>query len=823
MEKKIQSLKPQQRVIGGPNGASRRTNQAKYNLEQHECSNANDDDEGNLNNFQIYDALQKQITDGTQLMPGSTSSVVIVQSTRESQISNKSSNSRSPPTLSAKIKAKELNQQIPPKQISNASNRKLGQEQQNSSIGHIERSIINPSTLIKLNKNHAEDEQFFDHTYERGKKRSLTDDKMFQNNQTVENDEIDKTPNELFSQINSKELGGSTNDTSSNQGQSKNLFQRPYRIKSNNYSDVNSDDYLEKKEPINMVSNQQYHQPQQFVIADYQDSEFQNNDAIQTPSSSTQKQKSPENKDKEGQASYYQYWVNKGINYKYKMPWSTLAKVFTEYQQVTFEPKDLPLILLDKLWEDTNLGKNFQKQKNFLPLLTENKYISDSVMQKRPNENFNKVFTTTDVGWGCTIRVGQMMICQALMRHLIGLDHSVKNLSSTEQKRLNYAKIIQLIHDNDCSQTGAFSIQNIAKMGFCHDKLPGEWYGPHALTIMLRDLNRIYQPVENFQVCMFRDGNVYYDKIMKTAITDGKAYQIKKKGKPMSMDQCETINRMQTQFHKFLIDIGYYNDFPLSRYQHHDKNKEFDSPKLHDRDSDSSLQERLDMIYQDPEILRSAWRNGILVIIPTRLGLNKVNKEYYSSIKYVFQCRLNVGIMGGRPNQALYFVGTQKTDLICLDPHLVQDTVLNQEELSNVELNQTYHCDQAKKLSMTKLDTSLAFGFYLKDYNDFEVFQGFIEMGQKLFKENWVFSIFNRKPDYGRFSERASDNFYLPKTTLGFDHVTNYTKKGNSNISQNTTMLTINPIPLNKNRSTNVPQSRGIELEEDKDDDFELI
>jgi hypothetical protein len=27
--------------------------------------------------------------------------------------------------------------------------------------------------------------------------------------------------------------------------------------------------------------------------------------------------------------------------------------------------------------------------------------------------------------------------------------------------------------------------------------------------------------------------------------------------------------------------------------------------------------------------LEKKWKNGILVIIPTRLGLNKVNKEYF--------------------------------------------------------------------------------------------------------------------------------------------------------------------------------------------------
>lgn len=50
----------------------------------------------------------------------------------------------------------------------------------------------------------------------------------------------------------------------------------------------------------------------------------------------------------------------------------------------------------------------------------------------------------------------------------------------------HYLRIIKLIMDNNIGANGAFSIQNIAKMGFCHDKVPGEWYGPHAISIMLR-------------------------------------------------------------------------------------------------------------------------------------------------------------------------------------------------------------------------------------------------------------------------------------------------------------------------------------------------
>lgn len=70
---------------------------------------------------------------------------------------------------------------------------------------------------------------------------------------------------------------------------------------------------------------------------------------------------------------------------------------------------------------------------------------------------------------------------------------------------------------------------------------------------------------------MFRDGNVYYDKIMRIAVTDGKTYQIKNNKKEMTEDQEEVIHRKEYIFKKFLTETGYFNEFPISRYFHHDK------------------------------------------------------------------------------------------------------------------------------------------------------------------------------------------------------------------------------------------------------------
>ena len=61
----------------------------------------------------------------------------------------------------------------------------------------------------------------------------------------------------------------------------------------------------------------------------------------------------------------------------------------------------------------------------------------------------------------------------------------------------------------------------------------------------------------------------------------------------------------------------------------------------------------------------------VVILIPVRLGISNVTSCYYSQIKYFLSCKVSLGIVGGRPNSSLYFIGFQGNDLIYLDPHYV--------------------------------------------------------------------------------------------------------------------------------------------------------
>ena len=130
---------------------------------------------------------------------------------------------------------------------------------------------------------------------------------------------------------------------------------------------------------------------------------------------------------------------------------------------------------------------------------------------------------------------------------------------------------------------------------------------------------------------------------------------------------------------------------------------------------------------KQPELdLERDWRNGVLVLISTRLGLKKVGTEYFGPVKSFFMQKLNCGIIGGRPKEAYYLVGMQEDCLIFLDPHNTMPTVpydLNAIKKSHI----SFHEQSAKKIHYTKIDPTMTFCFYIRDHNEFAKFKRFMQ------------------------------------------------------------------------------------------------
>lgn len=109
--------------------------------------------------------------------------------------------------------------------------------------------------------------------------------------------------------------------------------------------------------------------------------------------------------------------------------------------------------------------------------------------------------------------------------------------------------------------------------------------------------------------------------------------------------------------------------------------------------------------------------DALLILLPVRLGIDKVNPLYHASVLQFLSLNQSVGIAGGKPSSSFYFFGYQGSDLLYLDPHYPQ-FIRNKASIYN-----TYHTSLYQKLSVGDMDPSMMIGALIKDINDYEDFK----------------------------------------------------------------------------------------------------
>ncbi|KAL4648226.1 cysteine protease ATG4A isoform X1 [Arapaima gigas] len=268
---------------------------------------------------------------------------------------------------------------------------------------------------------------------------------------------------------------------------------------------------------------------------------------------------------------------------------------------------------------------------------------------------------SSDAGWGCMLRCGQMILAQALVCWHLGREWRWdKDRSPPEE----YWRILHCFLDKKDS---CYSIHQMAQMGVGEGKLVGEWYGPNTVAQVLKKL-ALFDDWNSLAVYVSMDNTVVIEDIKKLCHQTGGCALRTAPG-----------------------DLG--GPFEAGASRGHG------SPQPHSYTS-------------------SGWR-PLLLIIPLRMGINHINPVYIQALKECFKMPQSLGVLGGKPNLAFYFIGFLGEELIYLDPHTTQLAV--ESEAGGAVDDQSYHCNRSPhRMKVTSLDPSVALGFFCKTEEDFD-------------------------------------------------------------------------------------------------------
>ncbi|KAK3557303.1 hypothetical protein QTP70_026619 [Hemibagrus guttatus] len=192
------------------------------------------------------------------------------------------------------------------------------------------------------------------------------------------------------------------------------------------------------------------------------------------------------------------------------------------------------------------------------------------------------------------LRCGQMILAEALVRRHLGREW---RWVRGQQPREEYMSILNAFIDKKDSY---YSIHQIAQMGVGEGKSIGQWYGPNTVAQVLKKLS-VFDTWSRLAVHVAMDNTVIIEEIKRLCMP--------------------------------WLDFergGYADPLEMNGY----------------------MEGACAMALEDTAV----WK-PLVLLIPLRLGLSDINEAYIETLKQCFMMPQSLGVIGGKPNSAHYFIG----------------------------------------------------------------------------------------------------------------------------------------------------------------------
>lgn len=276
----------------------------------------------------------------------------------------------------------------------------------------------------------------------------------------------------------------------------------------------------------------------------------------------------------------------------------------------------------------------------------------------------------SDQGWGCTIRVCQMMLMNVL-----------RLINKSVWPNFDLLQSVQ-----EYNTRAEYSLHKFVAEGLAMQKEAGSWYSPSDVCFILESLVNACNTRE-FTVKIFTDGVIYKDQLYEAC----------------RLEQSIMVSELRSSIEGDLSSIS-LSESSMDHLGTSLQTFEYD---------ESCLVEEFKVSIETSEV-EQGWDRPVLILLPMMLGLREIESDYYSIVKEALRIPESVGIIGGRPRSALYFVGFQDDNLIFLDPHKVQKACVSDTDLS--ENMTTFVNSSARMIPISGIESSMVLGFLITNH-----------------------------------------------------------------------------------------------------------